>query len=148
MHLANWPITDASLIDVTLNHEMQLVPACRLARRSARSGAGIKVRQPLASVSVAVRTPQDAQAVERHRDTIAEELNVKSVTLADAEADAQRYTIKPNLRVLGPRIGKQIPALRAALGNLSPELAAQIAQAAEAGQLVEIEGSELHPPTC
>ena len=124
---------------------MQLVQRVASLGRSARSGAGIKVRQPLPSVSVAVRTAQDAEAVERHRDTIAEELNVKSVTLADAAADSRRYTIKPNLRVLGPKLGPKLPSLRSALGNLSPDLGAHIAQAAESGQPIEIEGIELQP---
>ncbi len=145
VHLARWPVADPSLIDESLNHEMQLVQRVASLGRAARSGAGIKVRQPLPSVSVAVRSAQDADAVERHRNTIAEELNVKSVTLADAEADTRRYTIKPNLRVLGPRIGAKIPVLRSALDSLSSELAAQIAQAAEADQPIEIEGIELQP---
>ncbi len=145
VHLADWPVADASLIDETLNREMQLVQRVASLGRSARSEAGIRVRQPLPAVSVAVRSPQDAEAVERHRATIAEELNVKTVTLADAEADARRYTIKPNLRVLGPRLGPGLPALRAALGDLSPELAAHIAQAAESGQTIEVEGVELAP---
>ena len=145
VHLADWPVADASLIDETLNQEMQLVQRVASLGRSARSGAGIKVRQPLPAVSVAVRSPQDAEAVERHRATIAEELNVKTVTLAEAEADSRRYTIKPNLRILGPKLGGQLPLLRAALNDLSPDLASQIAQASEAGQPVEIESIELQP---
>ena len=145
VHLASWPVADASLIDEPLNQEMQLVQRVASLGRSARSGAGIKVRQPLPSVSVAVRTSQDAEAVKRHQHTIADELNVKSVTLADAAADTRRYSLKPNLRLLGPRIGPKIPVLRSALNNLSTELAAQIARAAEAGQLIEIEGIELQP---
>ena len=145
VHLADWPVADASLVDQALNQEMQLVQHVASLGRSARSAAGIKVRQPLSAVSVAVRSPQDAEAVQRHRATIAEELNVKSVRLADAEVDSRRYTIKPNLRVLGPRLGAKLPALRSALTNLSPELASHIAQAAEAGQPIEIEAVELGP---
>jgi len=145
VHLADWPIADAALIDETLNQEMQLVQRVASLGRSARSGAGIKVRQPLPAVSVAVRSAQDAEAVERHRATIAEELNVKTVTLADAEADSRRYTIKPNLRALGPRIGPQLPVLRAALDVLPTELASGIARAVEAGRGVEIEGISLAP---
>ena len=145
VHLAEWPVADASLIDESLNQDMQLVQRVASLGRSARSSEGIRVRQPLASVSVAVRSARDAEAVERHRNTIAEELNVKSVTLADAASGSRRYTIKPNLRVLGPRIGPRLPALRAALSDLPPELASHIAQAAESGQTIEIEGIELRP---
>ena len=145
VHLADWPVADASLIDEALNRDMELVQRVASLGRSARSAASIRVRQPLAAVSVAVRTPEDAAAVERHRATIAEELNVKSVDLADAESDTRRYTIKPNLRVLGPRLGPKLPALRSALSNLSPELASHIAQVAESGQSIEIEGVSLLP---
>ena len=117
VHLADWPVADAALVDETLNREMQLVQRVASLGRSARSGAGIKVRQPLPAVSVAVRSAQDAEAVERHRATIAEELNVKTVTLADAAADSRRYTIKPNLRVLGPKLGPKLPSLRSATGE-------------------------------
>ena len=103
------------------------------------------MRQPLAAVSVAVRSARDADAVERLRETIAEELNVKLVTLADAASDSRRYTIKPNLRTLGPRLGPKLPALRAALNDLPPDLASHIAQAAESGQTIEVEGVELEP---
>jgi len=145
VHLARWPEVDASLIDDALNQDMALVQRVASLGRSARSAAGLKVRQPLAAVSVAVRSARDADAVERLRDTIAEELNVKSVTLADAASDSRRYTIKPNLRTLGPRIGPKLPALRAALSDLPPELASHIAQAAESGQTIEVEGVELEP---
>jgi len=145
VHLAAWPVADASLIDEALNRDMALVQRVASLGRSARSAAGIKVRQPLPAVTVAVRSAQDAEAIERHRATIAEELNVKTVSLADAEADTRRYTIKPNLRVLGPRLGAQLPVLRSALNDLSPELTSHIAQAAEAGQSIEIEGIELQP---
>ena len=111
--------------------------------RAARSNAGIKVRQPLAAVSVAVPTAADSEAIQRHAETIAEELNVKEVRLAEAGSGARRYTIKPNLRVLGPRLGGQLPALRGALGALAPELAAHIAQAVESGKSVEVEGVSL-----
>ena len=145
VHLAAWPVADPARIDESLNEEMQLVQRVASLGRAARSSAGLKVRQPLAAVSVAVRTSQDAEAVERHRATIADELNVKTVTLAAADQDTRRYTIKPNLRVLGPKLGPRLPTVRAALSDLVPELASHIAQAAEAGQSIEVEGIELQP---
>ena len=144
VHLADWPTADASLIDAALNDEMSLVQRVASLGRSARSAASIKVRQPLAGVSVVVRSAPDAETVQRHRATIAEELNVKDVSMADG-ADARQYRIKPNLRTLGPRLGKRLPALRNAISDLSPELATHIAQAAESGQNIEIEGIELAP---
>ena len=143
VHLADWPTAEAAQIDERLNAEMALVQRVASLGRAARSNARIKVRQPLAAVSVAVPTAADAAAVERHAETIADELNVKEVKLAEAGSDARRYTIKPNLRVLGPRLGPQLPALRGALSSLAPELAAHIVQVVETGQTVEIEGISL-----
>ena len=145
VHLADWPATDADQIDHALNDEMALVQRVASLGRAARSSAGIRVRQPLAAVSVAVRTAADAATVERHAHTIADELNVKQVSLAEAGSNSRRYTIKPNLRVLGPRLGSQLPALRGALTSLPAELASHIAQTIEAGQTVEIEGIALGP---
>ena len=141
VHLADWPTVDAAAKDSALNAEMALVQRVASLGRAARSSARIRVRQPLASVAVTVRNADHAGAVERHRHTIADELNVKQVTLADAED--RRYTIKPNLRVLGPRLGRQVPVLRNALRDLAPTDAARIAQAAESGERVEVEGIEL-----
>ena len=145
VHLADWPVADADQIDHALNDEMALVQRVASLGRAARSSAGIRVRQPLAAVSVAVRNAADAATVERHAHTIADELNVKQVSLAEAGSNSRRYTIKPNLRVLGPRLGSQLPALRGALTSLPAELASHIAQTIEAGQTVEIEGIALGP---
>lgn len=145
VHLAEWPIADESLIDAALNREMELVQRVASLGRSARSSAGVKVRQPLAAVEVMVRSASDAEAVRRHEATIADELNVKAVNLADGNADSRRYTIKPNFRTLGPRIGPQLPVIRNALSALSPDLAAHIAQAAESGQSIEVAGILLEP---
>ncbi len=145
VHLADWPSADGGRIDAALNEEMSLVQRAASLGRAARSSAGIKVRQPLARLSVAVRSAAHGAAIERHAATIADELNVKRVDLAAAGAGARRYTIKPNLRVLGPRLGPRLPALRGALSSLPPELAGHIAQAAEAGETIEIEGVALGP---
>ena len=65
VHLAEWPAADAEQIDHALNDEMALVQRVASLGRAARSSAGIRVRQPLAAVSVAVRTAADAATVER-----------------------------------------------------------------------------------
>ena len=148
VHLADWPKADAARIDERLNAEMALVQRVASLGRAARSTAGIKVRQPLASVSVAVPTAADAEAIQRHAATLADELNVKEVALAAAGSGARRYTIKPNLRVLGPRLGPQLPALRSALGSLAPELAAHIAQTSRPGSALKSRASASVPTIC
>jgi len=143
VHLADWPAADAAAIDEALNGEMAFVQRAVSLGRAARSGAGIKVRQPLALATVSASSDADAAAAERHAATIAAELNVKRVEVGDGALPSARYSIKPNLRVLGPRLGQQLPALRTALASLAPEIAQHIAQAVEEKRSIEVEGIAL-----
>jgi isoleucyl-tRNA synthetase len=76
--------------------------------RQARSQAGIKHRQPLRRLVI-----QGAEGASRHADEIADELSVKVVEFGPVEATELR--IKPNLPVLGPKLGKELAQVRAAL---------------------------------
>jgi isoleucyl-tRNA synthetase len=76
--------------------------------RQARSGAGIKLRQPLRRLVV-----EGAQLAAEHVAEVREELRVKEVELGPVEATEVR--LKPNLPVLGPRLGKELAAVRASL---------------------------------
>ena len=76
--------------------------------RQARGDAGLKLRQPLRRLVV-----QGAGPAQRHVDEIAEELRVKEVEFAPVEAMEVR--VKPNLPLLGPKLGKELGSVRAAL---------------------------------
>jgi isoleucyl-tRNA synthetase len=76
--------------------------------RQARGEAGLKLRQPLRRIVV-----QGAGPAQRHADEIAEELRVKEVEFGPVEATEVR--VKPNLPVLGPKLGSELGAVRAAL---------------------------------
>jgi isoleucyl-tRNA synthetase len=76
--------------------------------RQARAGSKIKFRQPLRRLVV-----QGAPLAERHADEIREELRVKEVEFGDV--DASELRVKPNLPVLGPKLGKELGSVRAAL---------------------------------
>ena len=76
--------------------------------RQARGEASIKLRQPLRRLVV-----QGAGSAQRHADEIAEELRVKEVEFGPVEAMEVR--VKPNLPVLGPKLGKELGTVRAAL---------------------------------
>jgi len=86
--------------------------------RQARGDAGLKLRQPLRRLVV-----QGAGPARRHSDEIAEELRVKEVEFAPVEAMEVR--VKPNLPLLGPKLGKELGAVRSAL---------------EAGEFEQLEG--------
>jgi isoleucyl-tRNA synthetase len=76
--------------------------------RQARGEAGLKLRQPLRRMVV-----QGADKARGHADEIGEELRVKEVEFGPVEATELR--VKPNLPLLGPKLGKELGAVRAAL---------------------------------
>jgi len=124
VHLAAWPEADAALIDADTNAAMTLVQRIASLGRAARSKAGLKVRQPLPEVLVGLRQPDEAEIVRRHEAMLLDELNVKRVSVVDAAGDLVSYVLKPNLPLLGPRLGKEVGRLRGALAALEPDMAA------------------------
>ncbi len=116
VHLAGWP--ELGNPDETLLREVAEVRRVVELGRQARSQSGIKLRQPLRRLVV-----QGADGVAPHAAEIAEELSVKDVEFGEVEASELR--VKPNLPVLGPKLGKELGAVRAAL---------------EAGEFEELDG--------
>jgi len=85
VHLADWPEADESLVDQRLMDETRLVMRVVSLGRAARSRAGIKVRQPLSRVVVRTRSPSEGRGLQRLESQILEELNVKSLDLAEGD---------------------------------------------------------------
>jgi isoleucyl-tRNA synthetase len=105
--LAGWP--EVAEPDVALLAEVAEVRRVVELGRKARDAARIKHRQPLRRLVV-----QGARHAGGHADEIAEELRVKEVEFGDVEA--QELVVKPHLPVLGPKLGRELGAVRAALG--------------------------------
>ncbi|RMG34107.1 MAG: isoleucine--tRNA ligase [Planctomycetota bacterium] len=115
VHLCDYPVADASLLDEALNRRMALAQrVVRLGHRL-REEASLRVRQPLAEIRVACADEQDRAAVRQLADLIEEELNVKKLTVVDSLDELVRHVYKPNLKTLGPKFGKRLPAVRAAI---------------------------------
>ena len=115
VHLDGWPEVDESAINEALSTDVALVQRMVSLGRGARSAASVKVRQPLARAVLIPRTDAERASLARLAVQIADELNVKVVETA-AEAGARvAYTLRPNLPVLGPRLGKRVGAVRSAL---------------------------------
>jgi isoleucyl-tRNA synthetase len=108
VHLAGWP--EERTPDAELLAEVAEVRRIVELGRQARSGVGIKHRQPLRRLVV-----QGAGAARGHADEIGEELRVKEVEWGEVEAS--ELSVKPHLPVLGPRLGKDLPAVREALAR-------------------------------
>ncbi|HEV2037116.1 MAG TPA: DUF5915 domain-containing protein, partial [Candidatus Eremiobacteraceae bacterium] len=92
-------------------------------------------RQPLAVAYVRARTAADEAALKRFRPLVLEELNVKDVQIVGLDAQFIEYALRPNLPRLGPRLGKQLQAVRAALEAAN---ARSVAQEVAAGRSFEV----------
>ena len=90
VHLADYPTADASLIDPAIMDATQLAIRVASMGRSARSKAGLKVRQPLASVAVRTRTAAEWAYIEQVRPQILEELNIRELQPMDAGLELYR----------------------------------------------------------
>jgi isoleucyl-tRNA synthetase len=101
---------------------------------SARAGATIKLRQPLRA-AVVVAAGREREAISRLEAVVADELNVKELRFVDRADELGSYEIKPNYRALGPRFGKDMPQVAAAVGALDP---AHVAAAVRDGRPVAI----------
>jgi isoleucyl-tRNA synthetase len=106
--LAGWPEPDARLADEALLAEVAEVRRVVGLGHSARQQAERKLRQPLRRMVV-----EGAGAAPSHADEIAAELRVKEVEFGPVEGTYLR--VKPNLPVLGPRLGKELATIRAEL---------------------------------
>jgi len=120
VHLTDWLSADTSRIDENLNRDMRLVMRLASLGHSARSQAGIKVRQPLSRIDFSVTSREEVAALEGFKDLLADELNVMQVRALSSAGEAVAYSLKPLPRQLGqkyqslfPRISKAIQALDA-----------------------------------
>ncbi len=117
VHLCDYPAADEAAIDEALSQEMALAREVVSLGRAARMGAKMKVRQPLARVEVVLADPAHRPWLEQHAGLIAEELNVKQVEFVQKADEYITYTVLPDLKRLGPRLGKQLPAVRKRLAE-------------------------------
>ncbi len=111
VHLCRFPEADLSMIDRELEANMKAVVDIVILGRAARNGAAIKNRQPLAAMFV----KNDIALDSFYSDIIRDELNVKAVNFIDDMSAISSYSFKPNLRTIGPKYGKLLGKIRAAL---------------------------------
>jgi len=120
VHLAAWPEADAAAIDEQLSRDVALVQRMVSLGRGARSRAGMKVRQPLASAVLIPRSAAELDALERLAPQIADELNVQRVEAVSDAGERLVYSLRPNLPALGPRYGREVGRIRAAIADANP----------------------------
>ena len=117
VHLLDWPAADEALVDHDLSLRMAVARQVVNLGRAARNASQIKTRQPIEVAVVACRAKERA-AVESLAAVVAEELNVKRIDFVESASELVSYVIKPNYRTLGPKFGKNMPAVAAAVAAL------------------------------
>ncbi len=143
VHLTDFPEPRA--------RERELEQAMAIARETVRLGlaaraqAKLKIRQPLRA-AVVVASGQEREAIERLSDVVMNELNVRELRFVAQADELGQVEVKPNYRTLGPRFGKDMPTVAAAVAALD---AASVAAALREGRPLAINISghdhELHP---
>ena len=111
VHLADFPTANEAWIDPALEDNMEVVLEVVTLGRAARNAANIKNRQPVGQmyVKAAHELPDFFVKI------IENELNIKEVIFRDDMSDFLAYHVKPNFHVLGPKVGKQMGAVKKAL---------------------------------
>ena len=120
VHLADWPSSEVSSIDPVLEAGMALARRLSSLGRAARSEAGVRVRQPLARALVYLPPGSAVPPA----GVVEDELNVDRVEVTDELGDVLAYELVPNFKLLGPRLGRRVQDLRAAMTEVDGAAAA------------------------
>jgi isoleucyl-tRNA synthetase len=121
VHLCDFPV--AGERDVELEEAMAVARETVRLGLAARSQAKVKLRQPLQH-AVVVAAGAERVAIERLSEIVRDELNVRELRFVDEADELGEVELKPNYRTLGPRFGKDMPMVAAAVAGLDPAHAA------------------------
>ena len=132
VHLTDFPLARGR--DHALEQDMTVARETVRLGLAARAQAQIKIRQPLRA-AVIVATGAERAAIERFAAVVREELNVRQLRFVSEADELGEIEVKPNYRALGPRFGKQMPLVAAAIAALD---SAHVAAALRDGDPIAI----------
>ncbi|AGB04768.1 isoleucyl-tRNA synthetase [Aciduliprofundum sp. MAR08-339] len=120
VHLEPYPEVDPRALDLKLEEEMNIAIKVAEAGRRARQLSNIKLRQPLASMTV-VADEKYGNVVRKFREVLMEEVNVKDVRILSSAEGMVNVEIRPNYRVLGPKLKGDMKKVIASLKSMPVE---------------------------
>ena len=120
IHLNGWPKYDDDLIDKNLEESMQAVSEIMQSALAVREKIHLGIRWPIKEIVIAVKDKNIASAVEKLRDVIKKQMNVKEVKIVESMPNV-RVKIKADYSKIGPKFGDKAPKLIAQLTIDSPE---------------------------
>ncbi|WP_026450962.1 isoleucine--tRNA ligase [Aequorivita capsosiphonis] len=115
VHLTDFPKADSAFIDKKLEHKMQKAQTISSLVLSLRQREKIKVRQPLQKIMIPILEASEGEEILAVSDLIKSEVNVKEIELIDEGSGMLVKQIKPDFKALGPRFGKDMKAVAAAI---------------------------------
>ena len=126
VHLAKFPVADENLINAELEARMQMAQDVTSMVLALRRKVNIKVRQPLQCIMIPVVDEAQKQHIEAVKDLIMNEVNVKEIKFVDGAAGVLVKKVKCDFKKLGPKFGKQMKAVAAAVAGMSQEAIAEL----------------------
>lgn len=118
VHLCSYPVADSKLTNATLEKAVERMQQVILLGRQKRVQTQIKVKTPLSSITILHREQNILDEIKKLEEYIKIELNVKEVIYSTHESEYIRLYLKPNLPVLGKRLGKDMGKYKALLEKL------------------------------
>ena len=138
IHLCDYPTVNEEHIDKELEDNMEKLLKLVVMGRACRNTANIKNRQPIGKMYVKA----DFELPEFYQEIIEDELNVKTMEFTQEVRDFTSYSFKPQLKTVGPKYGKMLGGIKAALGSLDGNAAMDELNATDSLKL-DINGQEI-----
>ena len=121
VHLADFPVSDESLIDKELEARMKMAQDVTSMVLALRRKVNIKVRQPLQCIMIPVVDEEQKRHIEAVEDLILSEVNVKELKFVESGSGVLVKRVKCDFKKLGPKFGKQMKAVAAAVAGMTQE---------------------------
>ena len=121
VHLTDFPTVTDAAIDSQLERRMQMAQDISSLVLGLRKKVNIKVRQPLSKIMVPVLNENDRKNLEKVESLILSEVNIKSMEYVTDTSGIIVKKAKPDFKALGPKYGKKVKAITAAISNFSQE---------------------------
>jgi len=128
VHLTDFPPGDTELIDADLERSMELAQQVSSLVHSLRKAHKLKVRQPLSRILIPVTNTDTRRQIEHVAPLIMSEVNVRTVAFVDDASGLLKKRVKPNFKALGPKFGKEMKSVAAAITALTDEQLADLEQ--------------------
>ena len=141
VHLAKFPEADASVIDTELEARMQMAQSVTSMVLALRRKVNIKVRQPLQCIMIPVVDEAQRAHIEAVKNLIMSEVNVKELQFVEGESGVLVKKVKCDFKKMGPKYGKQMKAVAAAVTALPQEAIAALER--EGSYLLQLDGAEV-----